>query len=137
MAQGSQQMRGSRPRIVRNILVIPTGSGPGAQVNIDLSGIWIPGATARAFYVRDVSGSTTTWEVCTGPTTTDYAVIYSVSSNGDQNIWLTLNTGPDAAPRLFSNGRPITLQITPGSTVTVSEAVYNNIQLFQRVSFEG
>ena len=135
MAQGSRQMRGSRPRIVRNVLVIPTGSGPGAQVNIDLSGIWIPGATARAFFVRDISGSTTSWQVCTGPISSDYAVIYAVSSNGDQNIWLTLNTGPDAVPRLFSN-RPITLQITPGSTVTVSEAVYN-IQLFQRVSFEG
>ena len=136
MAQGSRQMRGSRPRIVRNVLAVPTGSGPGAVVNIDLSKIWIPGATARAFFVRDISGSTTSWQVCTGPTATDYAVIYLVSSNGDQNIWLTLNTGPDAVPRLSSNG-PITLQIIPGSTVTVSEAVYNNIQLFQRVSFEG
>lgn len=112
------------PPVIATPLTIPTGSAAGAQVYIDLSGIWV-NSLARSFYVRDVSGASTSWGLVTGNNTTDFAVIRSWSTDGDQNAWFGPATcgGSDAIPAVGSS-ITINLIITPGSTVTVGPGPY-------------
>ena len=114
------------PTVVTNIS-IPTAAAAGDQVSIDLSSVWIP-ARSRAFYIRDVSGSATNWQLLVSA---DAATVASWGTNGDANNWISPTAHPSLNDPVTPTMQGLALVIEPASTVTANGSLYE-VVLYQQ-----
>lgn len=125
---GQQSMPSAVPLAKWTVVTPPAGSSAGAAVYVDLSGSWIA-ARARAWFVNDTSGATTSWAVVTA-SAPPQASIYAWTTNGGGATWEAVTDSPDAVPvgaagsMGGTTGAGPYLQITPAPSVTLAPGDY-------------